>query len=194
MRFIILRLLHDRPCAGSEIVAEIVGRSRGLWRPSPGSIYPAISVLRRSGYIVDVGAGRGAVKRYALTEAGRAILRTQADALTLHQPWFDLVSSFPAADLDVRPGWSDLWEGWRKMVQSLRRVNDLLQARPAPPLAAQARAILQGAAASLDTLSGGAPPGADPTGSGGRSGAAEAHTAGRTEPGREEAAPEPPAI
>jgi DNA-binding PadR family transcriptional regulator len=64
-----LLLLAEGPLNGYQIMQEIERRSNGLWRPSPGSVYPALSQL------VDEGLVRteelGGRRTYVLTDAGR---------------------------------------------------------------------------------------------------------------------------
>jgi len=64
-----LLLLVEEPRNGYAIMQEIEERSNGVWRPSPGSVYPALAQLEDEGLIrseeVD---GR---KRFAITDAGR---------------------------------------------------------------------------------------------------------------------------
>jgi DNA-binding PadR family transcriptional regulator len=146
LQFIILRLLHERPCAGAEVSSEIFARSRGAWRPSPGSLYPAIGLLRQKGLISEIEAA-GGVKRYVLTDPGRTVLGAHMDELSLHPPWLDLLSTFAASGLETRPGSGDLWEAWRQMIQSVALVADVVSVDPG--LARRAREILEGAATAL---------------------------------------------
>src|ERR1700731_29413 len=64
-----LLLLAEEPRNGYQIMQEIEERSDGVWRPSPGSVYPTLQQLEDEGLIrseeVD---GR---KLFALTDAGR---------------------------------------------------------------------------------------------------------------------------
>src|ERR1700730_8489286 len=64
-----LLLLSEEPRNGYALMQEIEQRSSGVWRPSPGSVYPALAQLEDEGLIrseeVD---GR---KLFALTDAGR---------------------------------------------------------------------------------------------------------------------------
>lgn len=66
-----LILLAERELHGYEIIAELEDRSRGRWRPSPGSIYPALGRLENKGLIVGTETD-GGKRRYALTDEGRA--------------------------------------------------------------------------------------------------------------------------
>ena len=149
LQFIILRLLHERPCAGAEVSSEIYVRSRRSWRPSPGSLYPAIALLRQRGLITEIDTA-GGVKRYALTDSGRAFLGVHMDDLSLRPPWLDLLSSFGASGLEARPGAGDLWEGWRQMIQSIGQIAAALSADP--DASRHARTILEDAAGALKAL------------------------------------------
>ena len=78
-----LLLLAEEPRNGYAIMQEIEERSDGVWRPSPGSVYPALSQLEDEGLIRSEEAeGR---KRFAITDAGREHLAARpADAPA---PW-----------------------------------------------------------------------------------------------------------
>jgi DNA-binding PadR family transcriptional regulator len=66
---------------GYEMIQELDNRTGGIWRPSPGSIYPTLQLLEDEGLIVaDASEGR---KRFALTEAGRAEAAQAAE----NAPW-----------------------------------------------------------------------------------------------------------
>jgi DNA-binding PadR family transcriptional regulator len=67
-----LLLLAEEPRNGYQIMQEVEQRSDGVWRPSPGSVYPALAQLEDEGLIrseeVD---GR---KLFAITDEGRAVV------------------------------------------------------------------------------------------------------------------------
>ncbi|MGH3094835.1 MAG: PadR family transcriptional regulator [Streptosporangiales bacterium] len=83
----ILALLAEEPRNGYQIIQELKSRSGGVWRASPGSVYPALQQLDDEGLVrtVEVG-GR---KAYELTDAGRAHVDEQPDEF--EAPW-DAVS------------------------------------------------------------------------------------------------------
>src|ERR1700756_1419759 len=65
-----LLLLAEEPRNGYQIMQEIEQRSGGVWRPSPGSVYPALAQLEDEGLVgVEERDGR---RTYVLTGAGRA--------------------------------------------------------------------------------------------------------------------------
>jgi len=67
-----LMLLAEEPRNGYQIMQEIEERSDGVWRPSPGSVYPALQQLEDEGLIRSEELdGR---KAFALTDAGRALV------------------------------------------------------------------------------------------------------------------------
>jgi DNA-binding PadR family transcriptional regulator len=62
---------------------ELEQRSQGVWRPSPGSIYPALQQLEDEGLVQAESAGVG--RTFKLTDAGRAYVETHADEVAA--PW-----------------------------------------------------------------------------------------------------------
>jgi DNA-binding PadR family transcriptional regulator len=68
-----LLLLAEEPRNGYQIMQEVQERSNGVWRPSPGSVYPALQQLEDEGLIRSQELdGR---KLFALTDDGRASVR-----------------------------------------------------------------------------------------------------------------------
>lgn len=70
MRAAILTLLTERPMHGYEMTQEISARSNGLWKPSPGSVYPTLQLLVDEGLITPVES-EGSKKTFGLTDEGR---------------------------------------------------------------------------------------------------------------------------
>lgn len=65
-----LLLLSEQPRHGYEIIAELEERSGGAWRPSPGSIYPALKRLSVKG-LVEAEEGEEGKRVFSITDAGR---------------------------------------------------------------------------------------------------------------------------
>jgi DNA-binding PadR family transcriptional regulator len=78
-----LALLAEQPYNGYQLIGEIMERSAGVWRPSPGSVYPALAQLEKEGLIVT--EGRGGRRVYRLTEAGQAFVDAHPDEFD--SPW-----------------------------------------------------------------------------------------------------------
>jgi len=74
LRYYVLKLLNEKPMSGSEIISEIEKRTNGCWKPSPGSIYPLMAWLQEEGYIKETAEKEAGIKRYALTDKGKAFL------------------------------------------------------------------------------------------------------------------------
>ncbi|MGB5167446.1 MAG: PadR family transcriptional regulator, partial [Acidimicrobiia bacterium] len=81
VRIAILRLLAEEPMHGYQIMQELTERSGGMWRPSPGSIYPTLQLLNDEDLIqADEHDGK---KVYRLTPDGQALV----DAAHEAPPW-----------------------------------------------------------------------------------------------------------
>src|SRR5215218_6997035 len=79
VRAALLVLLAEQPFNGYGLMQEIEQRSDGLWRPSPGSVYPALSLLEDEGLVrAEEVEGR---KQYALTAAGSAYVDEHREQL-----------------------------------------------------------------------------------------------------------------
>ncbi len=70
LKFAILNVLKDKQMTGSQIIDEIEKLTLGMWRPSPGSIYPALDQLEQEGYL-KISRIDGWKKYYELTEKGK---------------------------------------------------------------------------------------------------------------------------
>src|SRR3954470_12669948 len=83
VRAALLVLLDEEPRNGYALMQEIEERSEGLWKPSPGSLYPALQQLEDEGLAPVTGAaGR---KSYELTDEGRAYVEENREQLGT--PW-----------------------------------------------------------------------------------------------------------
>ena len=117
-----LLLLAEEPRNGYQIMQELEERSEGVWRPSPGSVYPALSQLEDEGLIgVDESEGR---KAFAITDAGRELLAQRDTAAPA--PWEQMSG-------DVSEGVADLARLMRETAfafsQVMRTGSDALVAR-----------------------------------------------------------------
>lgn len=73
LRFVVLKLLGEKPAHGYEIIRAVEERFGGAYAPSPGIVYPTLTLLEEQGFIAVVETD-GPRKLYGLTEAGRAEL------------------------------------------------------------------------------------------------------------------------
>ncbi|HEX3332944.1 MAG TPA: PadR family transcriptional regulator [Acidimicrobiales bacterium] len=70
IRTAILMSLKDEPAHGYEVMRRLEEMSGGLWRPSPGSVYPHLQMLEDEG-LVQSSEAEGS-RTYTLTDEGRA--------------------------------------------------------------------------------------------------------------------------
>ena len=95
VRSAILVLLAEQPMHGYQIIQELSSRSGGVWRPSPGSVYPTLQQLEDEGLVHgDEADGR---RVFRLTDEGTAeVERRGADQAA---PWEVGGESGPFVDL-----------------------------------------------------------------------------------------------
>ncbi len=84
VRLALLRLLSEEPRNGYQLMQAIEERSEGLWRPSPGSVYPTLAQLEDEGLIRSVEAV--GARQFEITDAGRQYLEERADEPAPWQP------------------------------------------------------------------------------------------------------------
>jgi DNA-binding PadR family transcriptional regulator len=83
LRLVILRLIAERPRHGYELIKEIEERLAGAYSPSPGVVYPTLTLLEELGQI-EVTSTEGGRKLYGITAEGEQVLaenRAETDAL-----------------------------------------------------------------------------------------------------------------
>jgi DNA-binding PadR family transcriptional regulator len=80
LRLVILHLIGEKPRHGYEIIKAIEESVGGAYSPSPGVIYPTLTLLEELGY-VTVSAGEGNKKLHEITEQGRAFLEANRRTL-----------------------------------------------------------------------------------------------------------------
>ncbi|MFP3045535.1 MAG: PadR family transcriptional regulator [Thermocladium sp.] len=79
LRYLILYLLASKGAmTGAQITDEVERASMGMWRPSPGSLYPMLDELEREG-LIRIDRVEGTKKYYIITDAGRNIVGPAPD-------------------------------------------------------------------------------------------------------------------
>ena len=101
VRAAILDLLAEgQPWNGYQIIQEIGARTEGVWRPSAGSVYPALQQLEDEALIRAEAAGEDRRRMYTLTEEGRAYVQAHADEL--RASWDAVTGSVDDAEVQLR--------------------------------------------------------------------------------------------
>ncbi|NPU66760.1 helix-turn-helix transcriptional regulator [Bradyrhizobium sp. 83012] len=80
LRSLLLWLIGEKPRHGYELIKAVEELVGGAYSPSPGSVYPILSLLEDMGQI-EAASAEGGKKLFAITEAGRQALKDDAAAI-----------------------------------------------------------------------------------------------------------------
>src|SRR5216117_3948621 len=116
MKYVILKLLKDKPRHGYEVMKELEERMHGCYSPSPGTVYPTLQWLEDEGLVrsreVD---GK---KVYEITDAGIKFLAENKDVV---EDIFDRVSE--AVDDALGGSMAEINRALGALVKSVYRVG-----------------------------------------------------------------------
>jgi len=70
LKFVILQLLDEKPRHGYDIIKALEERSNGAYSPSPGTVYPTLTLLEEMGYATAT-AEEGGKKVFEITPEGK---------------------------------------------------------------------------------------------------------------------------
>jgi len=133
MKYVILKLLNDKPRHGYEVMKDLEEQMHGCYSASPGTVYPTLQWLEDEGLVraKDV-EGK---KVYEITDAGLKFLEEHRDVI---EDIFDRVKD--AIDEVLGGGMGDLNRamgnlmrsayrgGWRSRDDSIRqKISDILK-------------------------------------------------------------------
>jgi DNA-binding PadR family transcriptional regulator len=90
-------LLAEQARNGYQLMQEIEERSGGTWRPSPGSVYPALQLLADEGLVRSEQRDGGNV--FELTDAGRSFVEENREQLG--EPWAQAEAGVPGGVRDL---------------------------------------------------------------------------------------------
>ena len=97
---------------GYEMIQEIAQRTDGVWKPSPGSVYPTLQLLVDEGLIAGTES-EGSKKLFALTDAGRAA----AEKLDT-PPWEQIAESIEPEEANLRTAMGQLFGAVEQSAQA----------------------------------------------------------------------------
>jgi DNA-binding PadR family transcriptional regulator len=135
LKYVILRLLDEKPRHGYEIIKELEDRSGGCYSPSPGTVYPTLTMLEDLGYAV-ARQEEGGKKIYEITPEGRAYL---AEHRSTVDDIFDRIADFGSTFfggpmMDVNRAFRDLGRATYTTAprhtrdpERLRRIREVLE-------------------------------------------------------------------
>lgn len=116
MKYVILKLLKDKPRHGYEVMKELEDQMHGCYTPSPGTVYPTLQWLEDEGLLraKDV-EGK---KIYEITDAGLKFLDEHKDTV---DDIFDRVRD--AVDQALGGSMADLNQSLGRLVKSVYRTG-----------------------------------------------------------------------
>lgn len=138
LQLIILALLSEKPRHGYDIIKAIEEHSSGIYTPSPGMVYPALTYLEEMGFAVS--EAEGTKKLYRITEAGTEHLkanRASVDETLDHLARFgrkiaEFQKRFTREDEEAENASSDagrhIKDDWRQARVEFRKVREDLKA------------------------------------------------------------------
>ncbi|GAA2156536.1 PadR family transcriptional regulator [Actinomadura napierensis] len=101
VRAALLALLNERAMHGYEMIQELDERTGGVWRPSPGSVYPTLQMLEDEGLVTS--QEEGGKRLFSLTDTGREQAAAQTTA-----PWDEVTEAAGANALREREAFGQL--------------------------------------------------------------------------------------
>ncbi len=134
MKYVILKMLADRPMHGYEVMKELAEQTHGCYKPSPGTVYPTLQWLEDEGLVSsEEQAGK---KVYSVTDEGRAFLEenksTVEDIFDRVDEMIDHVTSDPMPEVNrlvgrvVKEAYRASWR-LRGDEEKRRRVGEILE-------------------------------------------------------------------
>ena len=115
LRLVLLKLIADQPRHGYDLIRAIEELTGGEYAPSPGVIYPTLTLLQDMG-LIEEAAGDGPRKNFGVTDEGRQHLEERAAE----------VDALFARLEDLKPsqhaeGASPLWRAMRNLGMAIRQ-------------------------------------------------------------------------
>ncbi len=155
LKYSVLKLLDEKPLSGSEIMNEIESKTDGHWKPSPGSIYPLLAWLQDKGYAKEAPNQEPGIKRYTLTDEGKAFLgehvkrkneiRERFDAFKPPFYRFPWLNSYPENT-------KELLEAEKSLMRASWRLLDNLREKYTEEAATQAKEVVKQATEKLNEI------------------------------------------
>ena len=134
LKYVILKLLEEKPRHGYEIIKELEERFRGAYAPSPGTVYPTLTMLEDLGY-ARATQEEGGKRIYEITAEGRAYLDENKSTV---EDIFERISEFGTSFFgpqmaEVNHSFKDLARAtyttaWRNTADAdkIRKIRDAL--------------------------------------------------------------------
>ncbi|MWA06943.1 PadR family transcriptional regulator [Actinomadura sp. LD22] len=109
VRAALLALLNERAMHGYEMIQELDERTGGVWRPSPGSVYPTLQMLEDEGLVTS--REESGKRLFSLTDTGREQAAAQTTA-----PWDEVTEAAGANVLREREAFGQLFGAMKQVM------------------------------------------------------------------------------
>ncbi|MBC7521009.1 MAG: PadR family transcriptional regulator, partial [Sandarakinorhabdus sp.] len=119
LRLVLLKLIWEEPRHGYELIKAIEALSGGVYAPSPGMVYPTLTLLGDMGQVTETADGSR--KRFSITDAGSQLLADEAAAVSAA-----IARLEDLAKLNTRPETGPVR-------RAMRNLHTVLQTRMAQP-------------------------------------------------------------
>lgn len=141
LKYVILQLLSEKPRHGYEVIKALEERLGGAYSPSPGAVYPTLTMLEDMGY-ARATTEEGGKKVYEITPDGRAYLEQNKGAV---DEIFDRIAGFATSFFG--PQMVEIHQAFKNVARATystaTRIKDADQLR-------RIREILERAAAEIE--------------------------------------------
>jgi len=149
LKYVVLRLLEEKPRHGYEVIKELEDRFGGTYSPSPGTVYPTLTMLEDLGY-AKASRDDGGRNIYSITPEGSAYLKEHS---TTVDSIFDRIAQFMEGFLDTPM--MDVNGAFRRVARSAysqasRNVNDKAKLEAIRDVLTRAAAELEAMEKSTD--------------------------------------------
>lgn len=155
LKYSVLKLLDEKPLSGSEIMNEIERKTEGRWKPSPGSVYPLLAWLQDKGYAKEAPDQEPGMKRYILTDEGKAFLgehvkrrKELRERFGIFRPHF---RGFPWLNFYSEET-KELFEAGKNLVKTSLTLLDDLREKYSEEVATQAKEVIENATQKLSEM------------------------------------------
>ncbi len=98
LRFVLLALIKEKPRHGYELIKDLEQKFGGAYAPSPGSVYPTLTLLEELGQVRST-ASEGARRLYEITAEGNRYLRDNEAALNGAQARMEMAARAVSGDV-----------------------------------------------------------------------------------------------
>lgn len=144
LRLVLLALVARKPSHGYELIKAIDEASSGLYVPSPGVIYPTLTLLEEQDFLEPITSGNGC-KSYQITELGQSELQK-------HQAVVDVILARLAGAGRGHPHHGNLAEGISDAMNRLRSLlrGNVMRADLSPQQVERINAALLTAVAAIE--------------------------------------------